>query len=136
MASAATPKSKSLRDCTVAFGVGGAICILGQLMSDMYTMLGFSNDNASLLTSSSLVLLSAIATGLGVYDRLSRHAGAGSLVPITGFANAVVSPAIEFKSEGFIIGTAAKMFVIAGPVIVYGTTASVIAGLIYYFMSM
>ena len=113
-----------------AFWVGGLICALGQLILNGYTALGLSEQDAATATSVSLVFLSAVLTGLSVYDDIAKFAGAGTLVPITGFANAVVSPAIEFKAEGFVTGMAAKMFTVAGPVIVYGVTASVIYGII------
>lgn len=126
-----SPKSRVLRDVLWAFFVGGAICAIGQLLTNVYkTSAGLPPDTASLLCSVTLIALSALATGIGVYDKLSKHAGAGTLVPITGFANAVVSPALEFKNEGFILGTGAKMFIIAGPVIVYGVAAAAAAGLI------
>jgi stage V sporulation protein AC len=129
--SAEMPRSKIGRDCLIAFLVGGTICLLGQTMTTLYGAIeGVDKDMASLLTTLSLIALSALLTGIGVYDKISRHAGAGTLVPITGFANAVVSPALEFKSEGFVLGTGAKMFLISGPVIVYGTAASIIAGVI------
>ncbi|MEG0832572.1 MAG: stage V sporulation protein AC [Oscillospiraceae bacterium] len=125
------PRSNVLRDCAMAFLVGGIICTVGQLFSNIYSGIeGIDKDAAALLTSATLIALSGLATGFGVYDKISRHAGAGTLVPITGFANAVVSPALEFKSEGWILGTGAKMFIIAGPVIVYGTAASVLAGIL------
>ena len=108
----------------------GRICALGQLILNGYTALGLSEQDAATATSVSLVFLSAVLTGLSVYDDIAKFAGAGTLVPITGFANAVVSPAIEFKAEGFVTGMAAKMFTVAGPVIVYGVTASVIYGII------
>lgn len=122
-----SPTGKNLLN---AFWVGGLICALGQLILNGYTALGLSEQDAATATSVSLVFLSAVLTGLSVYDDIAKFAGAGTLVPITGFANAVVSPAIEFKAEGFVTGMAAKMFLIAGPVIVYGTAASVIYGLI------
>ncbi len=125
------PKSKVLRDCGWAFLVGGLICTLGQVCIELYGRIeGVDRDTAALLTTMTLIALSALLTGFGVYDKIARHAGAGTLVPITGFANSVVAPALEFKSEGFILGTGAKMFIISGPVIVYGTAASVVAGLI------
>lgn len=125
------PKSNVLKDCGCAFAVGGLICLIGQVLLNIYSSLdGIDKDTAGLLTSASLIALSALLTSIGVYDKIAAHAGAGTLVPITGFANAVVSPALEFKSEGYVIGTGAKMFIIAGPVIVYGVAASVIAGLI------
>lgn len=115
----------------MAFAVGGAICTLGQLIMNGFGVLGIGKTDAGMLTAASLVLLSVLATGFSVYDDLAKRAGAGTLVPITGFANAIASPAIEFKSEGLVTGTAVKMFSIAGPVIVYGVSASVIYGLIY-----
>ena len=126
------PKSNTLKDCLGAFVVGGLICTIGQLFLGLYGRIdGIDRDTAALLTSATLIALSALLTGFGVYDRISSFAGAGTLVPITGFANAVVSPALEFKSEGYVLGTGAKMFIIAGPVIVYGVAASVLAGLIW-----
>ena len=122
------PKSPVLKDSALAFLVGGAICALGQLIMNGWSAAGFSTQDAGTLTSVSLILLAQIATGLNVYNSLARYAGAGTLVPITGFANSVASPAIDFKTEGLITGTAAKMFVIAGPVIVFGTLASVLYG--------
>ena len=127
------PKSELLKDCIAAFFVGGAICLIGQALLTAYTrMEGVSEETAALLTSLTLIALSAVLTGLGVYDKIAKHAGAGTLVPITGFANSVVAPALEFKSEGRVLGTGAKMFIISGPVIVYGTAASVIAGAVTY----
>ena len=123
-------KSNLWKDTAFAFVIGGLICVLGQAISAFFTAQGLSKQDASTATSMTLVFLSALATGLNVYNSLARYAGAGTLVPITGFANAVVSPAIDFKAEGFVTGMAAKMFVIAGPVIVYGVTASVIYGII------
>ena len=115
-----------------AFLIGGGICALGQGLIESYTRLGLPADLASGACSMTLVVLSALCTGLGIYDQIARHAGAGTLVPITGFANAMVSPALEFKSEGLILGTGAKMFAIAGPVLVYGISASVLYGLIRF----
>ena len=123
-----SPKSPLVRDTALAFLVGGAICALGQLIQSGFLSLGLEKTDAGTATSVCLVALSALATGLGLYTRLARFAGAGTLVPITGFANAVVSPALDFKSEGFITGTAVKMFTVAGPVIVFGTAASVLYG--------
>ena len=128
------PKSPIAKNTLLAFLVGGAICMVGQLISDGYAGLGLDKTDAGTATSVTLVFLSAIATGLGLYTRLARFAGAGTLVPITGFANAVVSPAVDFKSEGFITGTAVKMFTIAGPVIAYGTAASVLYGIVLMAM--
>ena len=121
-------KSPLGKDLLNSFLIGGLICVIGQLILNGYTALELSEQDAAAATSVSLVFLSAVLTGLSVYDDLAKIAGAGTLVPITGFANAVVSPAIEFKAEGFVTGMAAKMFLIAGPVIVFGTLASVVYG--------
>ena len=123
-------KSPLGKDLLRSFLVGGLICVIGQLILNGFTALDLSEQDAAAATSVSLVFLSAVLTGLSVYDDIAKFAGAGTLVPITGFANAVVSPAIEFKAEGFITDMAAKMFIIAGPVIVYGTVASVLYGVI------
>lgn len=123
-------KSPLGKDLLRSFLVGGLICVIGQLILNGFTALDLSEQDAAAATSVSLVFLSAVLTGLSVYDDIAKFAGAGTLVPITGFANAVVSPAIEFKAEGFVTGMAAKMFIIAGPVIVYGTVASVLYDLI------
>ena len=125
-------KSPLGKDLLRSFLVGGLICVIGQLILNGFTALDLSEQDAAAATSVSLVFLSAVLTGLSVYDDIAKFAGAGTLVPITGFANAVVSPAIEFKAEGFITGMAAKMFTIAGPVIVYGTVASILYGIVYY----
>ncbi len=124
------PKSPIVKDVLLAFIIGGAICVVGQLIHNGWSRLGLGEEDAGTATSCSLVLLSALLTGLGWYSRLARFAGAGTLVPITGFANSVVSPAIDFKREGLITGMAVKMFTIAGPVIVYGTLSSVIYGVV------
>lgn len=125
-----SPSSPLWGDLLRAFLIGGAICALGQVITELWVMSGLSRADAGTACSMTLVFLGALCTGLGVYDDAAKLGGAGTLVPITGFANAVVSPALEFKSEGFITGTAAKMFIIAGPVIVFGTCASIIYGLI------
>lgn len=126
------PKSKLLADVIKAFLVGGAICTLGEAISTLYTdVLLLPEDAAAAWTSMSMIFLGSLLTALGVYDKIGRFAGAGSIVPITGFANSIVSPAMEFKSEGLVLGMAAKMFSVAGPVLVYGIGASVIAGMIY-----
>ena len=128
-----SPKSKVLANCIWAFVVGGSFCLLGQLLCQIYTTrLYLTLSDARQMVSVTLVGLSAVLTALGWYNRLARRAGAGTLVPITGFANAVVSPAIEFKAEGFVTGVASRMFIIAGPVIVYGTLASVVYGVVLY----
>ena len=125
------PKSKTLRNCVWAFGVGGLICALGQLILNFYSRIaGLDETLAATATSVTLIFLSALFTGLSLYDKLAKHAGAGTLVPITGFANAVVAPAMEYRTEGLITGTAVKMFTIAGPVIVYGVAASVLCGVL------
>lgn len=116
-----------------AFLFGGLICAIGQAFFNMYKYWGLSAENCATATSITLVFLSALFTGLGWYDRIAKHAGAGTLVPITGFANSVAAPALEFKTEGFVLGLGAKIFIISGPVILYGTLASVVYGLIYYF---
>ena len=122
--------SPIVKNCALAFAFGGGICVLGQAIMDGFTALGLEKTDAGTATSISLVFLSVLLTGLNLYNKLGRYGGAGTLVPITGFANAVASPAIDFKSEGFITGMAAKMFTVAGPVIVFGTVASVIYGVI------
>ena len=123
-------KSPLLKDCVFAFVIGGAICVIGQAIMDGFTSMGLDKTDAGTATSVCLVFASALLTGLNLYNKLGRYGGAGTLVPITGFANSVVSPAIDFKSEGLITGMAAKMFTVAGPVIVFGVTASVIYGVI------
>lgn len=128
-----SPKSPVGKDSFCAFAVGGIICVIGQFFINYYTKIGLDKESAGTAASMSLVVLSAILTGLSLYDNIAKYAGAGTLVPITGFANAITAPAVEFKTEGFILGVGAKMFTIAGPVIVYGLFASVIYGLIYWF---
>ena len=130
------PKSPIWRDCLNAFWIGGLICVLGQIAINGYTALGLDKQDAVTAASMSLVALSALLTGLSLYDDIAKHAGAGTLVPITGFANAIAAPAVEFKTEGFILGVGAKMFTIAGPVIVYGTVASVVYGIIYWITTL
>jgi len=131
-----SPASPIKKDCLWAFLVGGLICTLGQLITNGYLALGLEKQDASTASSMTLVALSALLTGLSLYDNIAKHAGAGTLVPITGFANAVSAAAIEFKTEGFILGVGAKMFTIAGPVIVYGVSASVVYGLIYWITTL
>jgi len=128
------PKSPIVKDTAMAFLVGGSICLIGQFIINFCISKGMQFEDASTIASCSLIFLSALLTGLNIYGKIAKHAGAGTLVPITGFANAIAAPAIEFKSEGFILGLGAKMFVIAGPVIVYGVASSVIAGIITYIM--
>ena len=132
-----TENSPILKDCVCAFVVGGAICCLGQGIKDLILLFfELDEETAGTWTTIILVFLSALFTGIGWYDKLAKHAGAGTLVPITGFANSIASPAVEFKTEGFVLGLGAKMFVIAGPVIVYGVVASVIYGVIYYITTL
>ncbi len=129
---ALSPKSPIWKDCLNAFWIGGLICVLGQALWNLYLNFGLDKEAASCATSMSLVTISAILTGFSLYDNIAKYGGAGTLVPITGFANAVAAPAVEFRSEGMILGVGAKMFTIAGPVIVYGTVASILYGLIYW----
>lgn len=131
-----SPKSPMWKDCLNAFWIGGLICVLGQLAMNGYMALGLEKKDASTAVSMSLVALSALLTGLSLYDNIAKYAGAGTLVPITGFANSIAAPAVEFKTEGFILGVGAKMFTIAGPVIVYGTVASVAYGVIYWITTL
>ena len=126
------PKSPMWRDCLNAFWIGGLICEVGQIFMNCYGALGLEKQDAGTAASMTLVALSALLTGLSLYDDIAKHAGAGTLVPITGFANAIAAPAVEFKTEGFVLGVGAKMFTIAGPVIVYGLAASVVYGFIYW----
>lgn len=126
------PKSPMRKNCILAFLIGGAICTLGQALTSIYLALGLEKTDAQTLCSVTLVFLSALLTGLSVYDDIAKHAGAGTLVPITGFANSISAPAVEFKTEGFVTGLAVKMFTIAGPVLVYGIAASVVYGIVYW----
>ena len=130
-----SPKSPMGKDCVMAFLVGGLICVLGQFLLNFYGK-WLDQEAAATAECMTLVALSALLTGLSLYDDIAKHAGAGTLVPITGFANAVAAPAVEFQTEGMILGTAAKMFTIAGPVIVYGVSASVVYGFVYWIVQM
>ncbi|MCT4593313.1 MAG: stage V sporulation protein AC [Anaeromicrobium sp.] len=132
---AKSPKPTYLKNCIWAFIVGGLICTLGQFIYNLYKGLGLDKMDASTATSITLVFLGAFFTGLGLYDRLGKVAGAGSIVPITGFSNSIVSPAMEFKREGYVFGVGAKMFNVAGPVLVYGFGSSVIVGLLHFIFS-
>lgn len=136
MVKKASPPSPTLKNCVWAFLVGGAICTLGQLLKVLYMDLGMDSVAASAGVSVTIILITAVCTGFGWFDKLAKHAGAGTLVPISGFANAMVSPAIEFKTEGVVLGLCAKLFSIAGPVLVFGITASVVYGVILYIISM
>ncbi len=126
------PKPQLTRNCIRAFFVGGIICDIGQLISNIFLQFGFPKEQVASVSAIIMVFLGALLTGVGIYDKIANYGGAGTVVPITGFANAVVAPAIEFKKEGFVLGVAAKIFTIAGPVLVYGIGTSVIIGLIYY----
>ena len=136
MVEVASPPSPIIKDTARAFLVGGGICVLGQLMLAAYSQMMADQQSAKTLVSVTLIFVAAVLTGFGVFDKIAKFSGAGTLVPITGFANAVVSPAIEYKAEGFVLGVGAKMFTIAGPVIVYGTVASVVYGVIYWITTL
>lgn len=129
-------RSPCLLNCIKAFFTGGIICLLAEIFTNLYTFLGAEKEQALIYASLTLILLSGLLTGIGVFDKIARFGGGGALVPITGFANSVASPSIEAKSEGYVTGVASKMFTIAGPVIVYGTAASIIYGLLYYIFVM
>lgn len=129
-----TPNSPLLKNVCLAYLVGGLICVLGQGLMELYKLAGLSEDNVKIAVPVTLVFLGAFFTGVGLYDKLAKYAGAGTIVPITGFANSIVSPAMEFKSEGIVLGVGAKMFTVAGPVIVFGTIASVLYGVIRLFI--
>ena len=131
-----SPPSPILSNCIKAFLSGGLICTFGEFLNYIYSIWGFSEDYIKAMTPCTIIIITAILTGFGVFDKIAKHAGAGTLVPITGFANAVVSPAMEFKPEGFILGVGAKLFTIAGPVLAYGTFAGVLYGLIYYILKL
>jgi len=125
-----------LKNCTLAFITGGSICTFGQIIFQVLTGMNLDGDNSKKCVSMILIFLACLLTGIGIFDKIAKKAGAGTLVPITGFANAMCSPAIDNKAEGFILGVGAKMFTIAGPVIVYGTVASVVYGLIYWITTL
>ena len=132
-----SPKTNEFKTLIKAFGVGGVICFIGQFIRYMIMYWGgLYGDALSSATSMAMIFLGAFLTGLGIYDRIGKYAGGGSIVPITGFANSVVSPAMEFKSEGFIYGLSAKMFTVAGPIIVFGIIGSVLTGLVYYIIGL
>ncbi|MCH5316634.1 MAG: stage V sporulation protein AC [Eubacterium sp.] len=136
MADKASPNSPILLNCIKAFLFGGLICTFGQLLNTIFESAGLGENEIKIATPCIIIIITAILTGIGVFDKIARHAGAGTIVPITGFANSVVSPALEFKHEGAVLGTAAQMFSIAGPVIVYGVGASVLYGLIIYIFKL
>ncbi|MBE6064743.1 stage V sporulation protein AC [Clostridium cochlearium] len=130
------PKKSLLKDCINAFIVGGLICVIGQFFNNYFLSKGISTDDVGTYVSIVMIFIGALLTGIGVYDKIANFAGAGTVVPITGFSNSIVSPAMEFKKEGYVFGVAAKMFTIAGPVLVYGIGSSWIVGLIYYFIKL
>ena len=132
----ASKSSPKFKDFVFAYIIGGFICVIGQLFKELYISLNLSEEEVTMLVPITLVFIAALLTGLGIFDKIAKHAGAGTLVPITGFANAVVSPAIEFKTEGWVLGLGANIFKIAGPVIAYGTIASVIYGLVYWLIGL
>ena len=136
MAEKASPPSPKLKNCVKAFLFGGGICTFGQFLNRIFERLNLSDDAVKILTPSTLIIIASILTGIGVFDKIAKHAGAGTIVPITGFANSVVSPALEFKAEGIIMGTGANIFKIAGPVIAYSTLAAVIYGVICYIFQL
>lgn len=136
IANQTNPKPKIARNCVRAFLVGGGICTIAQFFQEMLIKYGFQEDYVKMLLPIIMVFLGALLTGVGIYDKIASYGGAGTVVPITGFSNAIVAPAIEFKKEGFIFGVAAKMFTIAGPVLVYGIGSSVIIGIIYYVIKL
>lgn len=131
-----SPPSPILKDFIWAFVVGGIICVIGQILMEIYSNLGAGEDVIKMAVPTTLIFFASFLTGIGIFDKIAKHAGAGTLVPITGFSNAVTAPAIEFKNEGFVLGVGANMFKIAGPVIAYGTVASVVYGVIYYITTL
>ena len=136
-ADARAPRSSSPRNCLRAFWVGGTVCLVGQSLCDLYTgICSMSREDGGTLASITLVLISVVLTGLGVFDRIAKYAGAGTLVPITGFANAVASPAIDARSEGLILGVGAKIFTVAGPVLLYGMLAGAFCGVIFWIIGL
>lgn len=136
MTDKASPNSPTLMNCIKAFVFGGGICLFAQLLNFLFERLGLNEDQVKLATPSVIIIITAFLTGIGVFDKIARHAGAGTIVPISGFANSVVAPALEFQHEGYILGTGAQMFTIAGPVIVYGTATSVLYGLIIFIFKL
>lgn len=129
-----SPKSNLMIDCLKAFAIGGLICTIGQCFLNLYKYLGADKETASTLVTITMVFLGSLLTGLNIYPKLAKHGGAGTLVPVTGFSNAVAAPALEAKTEGYVLGVGAKIFTIAGPVILFGTISSIICGIIYFFI--
>lgn len=136
MVKKASPNSKIVKDCIFAFLIGGAICAVGQIILDFIKSFGFSKEFSSNFTSMAMIFLGSFLTAFTVYDKIAEYGKAGTLVPITGFANSIVSAAMEFKSEGFVLGLGAKMFTVAGPVLVFGSISSVVCGILYYVCKM
>ena len=136
MAKKASPNSPKFMNGLKAFLIGGTICAFGQLLNYLFKRMGLNEDEVKAMTPATLIVITAILTGIGVFDKIAKHAGAGTIVPITGFANSVVSPALEFKAEGYILGVGANLFKIAGPVIAYGIFSSVIYGVICYIFKL
>ena len=133
MVKKASPDSPLLKDCIRAFAVGGLICAIGQMLTNFALNYGFDERSAATFTSVTLIVVASLLTGMGIYSKIGKFAGAGSIVPITGFSNSVTSPAVEFKKEGYVLGLGAKIFVIAGPGILYGVLTSIVVGMVYYF---
>lgn len=129
-----TPKPSVLRNSIRAFWVGGLICAIGQVLINLLNAAGLERTQASTATTALLILIGALLTGLGLYDEIGKYAGAGSIIPVTGFSNSIVAPALEFKREGYVMGVGARLFTVAGPVLVYGITTSIVVGIIYYFL--
>lgn len=134
MVKKASPNSHIITDCIKAFIIGGIICCIGQFITNLLKEYGFTQNDTGIYTSVVLIFIASVMTGFGWYGKLGKFAGAGSVVPITGFSNSVTSPAIEFKKEGYVMGVGAKIFIIAGPVILYGILTSIVVGIIYYFL--
>ena len=131
-----SPKSNIIKDVVAAFITGGIICTIGQLINTFYKRFNLSEEHLSTLVSATMIFIGASLTGFGIYAKIARFAGAGTLVPITGFANSIVSPSIEYRTEGYVTGVGAKMFIIAGPVLVYGISSSIIYGILYYIITL
>lgn len=129
-----SPKTKLFKNCILSFTVGGLICVGGELLNNLYLYLGFDIKTAGMLVTISLIVIAALLTAIGIFDKIARHAGAGTLVPVTGFSNAVVSQAMDAKSEGCVMGVGAKIFTVAGPVILYGLLSGFVYGIIYYLI--
>lgn len=134
LSSKLTPKPTILKNTLLAFLAGGSICAIGQVIINLYSQGGLSTVDASTAGSATMIFIGAFLTGLGIYDEIGKYAGAGSIIPVTGFANSIVAPAMEFKREGYVMGVGAKLFLVAGPVLVYGISTSIVIGIVYYFI--